>query len=176
MMSVHRETILPCGPATGRLIVAQQCLMSTSDALMSSKGRTGARHEGLVFWIGRTVGTSTLVLAAAQPKTTSTPGSVQVSEKDVGEIFYRAKQLGLGIVAQVHSHPGDDTRHSDGDDQLVLMPFAGMFSLVVANYGHGSLLPGEGAGLHQYQEDHWTLVTDSSAMTVVSGQIEVRPK
>jgi hypothetical protein len=60
----------------------------------------------------------------------------------------------------VHSHPGQDTRHSEGDDKLILMPYEGMFSLVVADYGHGSLLPNEGAGLHQYQSGRWLQVTN----------------
>ena len=30
------------------------------------------------------------------------------------------------------SHPGRDTRHSEGDDTLIIMPYEGMFSLVVA--------------------------------------------
>jgi len=34
----------------------------------------------------------------------------------------------MGILCQVHSHPGSDTRHSDGDDELVLLPFEGMLS------------------------------------------------
>jgi proteasome lid subunit RPN8/RPN11 len=73
----------------------------------------------------------------------------------------------LSIVAQVHSHPGSDTRHSDGDDDLVLMPFPGMFSLVVASYGAGSLLPGQGAGLHQFQDGRWVLIRRSPRALIV---------
>jgi hypothetical protein len=65
------------------------------------------------------------------------------------------------------------TRHSDGDDQLILMPFDGMFSLVVADYGYGSLLPEDGAGLHQHQDGRWVLV-DNGAMTVVPPLVRVR--
>ena len=62
-------------------------------------------------------------------------------ENATGNASRAARALGLSVVAQVHTHPGRDTRHSDGDDDLVLMPYEGMFSLVVGEYGHGSLLP-----------------------------------
>jgi len=46
-----------------------------------------------------------------------------------------ARRLGLAVMAQVHSHPGADTRHSDGDDELIVLPREGMFSLVIGRYG-----------------------------------------
>ena len=73
----------------------------------------------------------------------------------------------LAVVAQVHSHPGSDTRHSDGDDKLILMPYEGMFSLVVANYGDGGLLTSEGASLHQYQDRRWVLITAPTSDTLI---------
>jgi proteasome lid subunit RPN8/RPN11 len=90
-----------------------------------------------------------------------------VDERAVALAARTARRYGLGVVAQVHSHPGHDTRHSDGDDHLVLMPFPGMFSLVVADYGLGDLHPSGGAGLHQYQDGRWVQVIDDDAMTVV---------
>ncbi len=48
-----------------------------------------------------------------------------------------ARRLGLAVMAQVHSHPGADTRHSDGDDELIVLPREGMFSLVIGRYGEG---------------------------------------
>jgi hypothetical protein len=66
----------------------------------------------------------------------------------------------------VHSHPGNDTRHSDGDDQLILMPYQGMFSLVVGDYGHGGHLQAESFGLHQFQEGRWVHVTNDALIVV----------
>jgi proteasome lid subunit RPN8/RPN11 len=79
-------------------------------------------------------------------------------EVAVAEAARAARPQRLGIVATVHTHPGDDTRHSDGDDDLALMPYEGMFSLVIARYGHGSLQPEHGAGLHQYQDGNWVQI------------------
>jgi proteasome lid subunit RPN8/RPN11 len=164
-MAVYRRTPLPCGPAVGRLLVAEQVLAPTRAALHASSGHHRS-HEGLAFWLGRTVGADTLVLTVAAPPTDHRRDGVFVTEPAVAATARAARSVGLGLVAQVHSHPGDDTRHSDGDDQLVLMPFEGMFSLVVADYGHGSLLPADGAGLHQHQQGRWVRI-EGDALTVV---------
>jgi hypothetical protein len=46
------------------------------------------------------------------------------------------------------------------------MPYDGMFSLVVGQYGHGSLDPRAGAGLHQYQGDRWVQVPADAFVVV----------
>lgn len=170
-MAVYRRTPLPTGPAAGRLLVAEQVLAPTRAALQASSGQHRS-HEGLMFWLGRTVGADTLVLAAAVPPTEHRRDGVFVAEPAVAATARAARTIGLGLVAQVHSHPGDDTRHSDGDDQLVLMPFEGMFSLVVADYGHSSLLPTHGAGLHQYQHGQWVHIT-SDTLTIAPAVIAI---
>ena len=170
-MTVHRRTPLPTGPAAGQLLVADGVLLPTSAALQGSSG-DHRRHEGIVLWLGRDVGRSTIVVACAAPPSLSGPGRVHLDERSVGATARAARAHGLGVVAQVHSHPGHDTRHSDGDDQLVLMPFEGMFSLVVADFGRGSLLPEEGAGLHQHQSGRWVKV-DIGAMQVIPSLIPI---
>jgi proteasome lid subunit RPN8/RPN11 len=144
-MTVHRVTPLPTGPATGRLLVTDAVVTPTLAALQASSG-DHRRKEGLVPW----------------------PGRVHLDERAVGATARAARAHGLGVVAQVHSHPGHDTRHSDGDDQLILMPFEGMFSLVVADYGRGSLRPEEGAGLHQHQAGRWVKVGTGALQLIPS--------
>ena len=157
----------------GRLVVAEAVIERTS-ALLEESGTRTPPHEGLVWWVGRQVEMDTLVLACYRPPCCSTPQSVRTDEAAAGEASRVARARRLGIVAQIHSHPGFDTRHSDGDDVMVLMPFEGMFSLVVADYGHGSLIPADGAGLHQFQGGRWVLVRQSEpALLLVPA--EVRP-
>lgn len=164
-MAVYRRTPLPTGPATGKLLIADQVLAPTYAALQASSGQHRS-HEGLALWLGRTIGADTLVLTVAAPPTDHHRDGVFVAEAAVAATAQAARTIGLGLVAQVHSHPGDDTRHSDGDDQLILMPFEGMFSLVAANYGQDSLLPTHGAGLHQYQHGRWVRVTNDALKVV----------
>jgi proteasome lid subunit RPN8/RPN11 len=166
-----RRTPLPTGPATGRLLAAEHVVAPTRAALQASSG--GHRsHEGMAFWLGRNLGTDTVVLAVAVPPTEHRVDGVFVDERAVLATTRAARAAGLGLVAQVHSHPGQDTRHSDGDDRLILMPYEGMFSLVVADYGHGALLPADGAGLHQFQTGRWVYVTND-AFTVVPAVITI---
>jgi proteasome lid subunit RPN8/RPN11 len=153
------------GTADGKLLVAEQVLAPTRAALQASSHQH-ERHEGLVFWIGRTIGPDTLVLSAAAVPTDHHHDGVFISEQTVAATGRAARASGLGLVAQVHSHPGASTLHSIGDNELIVLPFHGMFSLVVADYGCGSLLPAEGAGLHQYQNGRWVHLS-TSAMVVV---------
>lgn len=171
-MSVHRTRPLPAGPARGRLIASNSAIGCTRELLQAAGAREPA-HEGLVWWLGRLVGPDTLVLACHQPPCRSGPQFVMADEWATGAASRAARSHGLGIVAQVHSHPGGDTRHSDGDDDLVLMPFEGMFSLVVADYGRGSLLPESGAGLHQYQDGRWVAIDQmEQALVAIPSELQ----
>jgi hypothetical protein len=120
-------------------------------------GKDG-RHEGLVLWLGRRVEGDTLIAAAATPEVEHTWGSVRLGHHAVGVASKAARRAGVSVLVQVHSHPGRDTRHSDGDDRMVLLPYAGMFSLVVGRYGDERIEPRSDLGLHQFQDGHWVLV------------------
>lgn len=164
-MTVHRTRPLPEAAAVGHLVVPDVVVERTCD-LLSEAGRQTPPHEGLVWWMGRNVGNDTLVVACHRPNCSSGPQFVFTDENAAGDASLAARRLRLGVVAQVHSHPGDDTRHSDGDDDLVLMPYEGMFSLVVGDYGGGAVHPEDGAGLHQYQQGRWVIVRDPAVVVV----------
>lgn len=166
-MTVHRTRSLARSRAVGHLLVPESVVIRTAE-LLSEPGAWLPPHEALVWWLGRHADGDTLVLACHRPRCDSGPQHVWAHESATGAAARAARAHRLGIVAQVHSHPGADTRHSDGDDDLILMPYNGMFSLVVSNYGSGSLLPEHGAGLHQYQGGRWVLTeTDAPAALVV---------
>lgn len=165
-MTVHRMTHLPTAVNRGRLIIPASVLAATKAALQRFYGADG-RHEGLVYWMGRRCDADALVISAVVPVSDHGRQHVFVAEAEVGNMSRRARSMGLAIVAQVHSHPGSDTRHSDGDDKLILMPYEGLFSLVVANYGDGSLLPSQGAGLHQYQDRRWVQIAPPAPDAVI---------
>jgi proteasome lid subunit RPN8/RPN11 len=166
-VSVHRIKPLPKAAAKGRLVVGESVATCTLEILRAS-GANSPSHEGLAWWLGRIVGDDVLVLACHRPQCASGPQFVMAEASATGAASRAARAVGLAIVAQVHSHPGHDTRHSDGDDDLVLMPYEGMFSLVVADYGSGSLLPEEGAGLHQFQKGKWVQIDQPSPALVVA--------
>jgi proteasome lid subunit RPN8/RPN11 len=156
-MSVQRQTPLPRGRARGRLLVPDAVAEQTCRHLQRSAGADG-RHEGIVLWAGWSARLDTLIVAAVAVAAEHGRGFVHIAEAAVGTAARAARAHGLALLAQVHSHPDDDTRHSDGDDRLVLMPYEGMFSLVVGRYGDGALHPAHGAGLHQFQGGRWVLI------------------
>jgi proteasome lid subunit RPN8/RPN11 len=169
-MTVHRTNPLPTAESQGRLIVAEQVLSSTLAELRRPHD-DGSAHERLVLWAGRMVGTTSIITTCITPRTNHGPQHVLLDESAVNDAARAARTSSLGIIAQVHSHPGSDTRHSDGDDRLVLMPFEGMFSLVVGDYGYGAIEPANGAGLHQFQHGRWVQVTNHDALVVVPAQL-----
>ncbi len=172
-MTVHRTRPLPLKSAKGSLIVPESVILKTGQ-LLCDAGSRNPPHEGLVWWLGRRCDGDTLVLSCVRPPHRSGPQFVSADAAATGAVARSARALRLGIVAQVHSHPEDDTRHSDGDDDLVLMPYEGMFSLVVGRYGQGSVLPEFGAGLHQYQDARWIQVAGTDG-ALISAPAEVRP-
>jgi proteasome lid subunit RPN8/RPN11 len=165
-MRVHRVKPLPVRPAIGHLVVAESVIHRTREMLQEA-GQQEPPHEGLVWWLGRQVGSDSLIVSAHRPPVSSGPDFVFTDEAAAGTAGRLARRNRLGVVAQIHSHPGSDTRHSDGDDDLILMPFEGMFSLVIADYGRGGLTLAEGAGLHQYQDGQWILVDPESDQLLV---------
>lgn len=171
-MSVHRRTPLPKAGARGHVVVPIVVASRTMALIGERGGNVG--NEALVWWLGRQVGDDTIVVASVAPAVDSGPQHVFADEAAVGDAASLARGHRLGIVAQVHSHPGGDTRHSDGDDILVLMPFEGMFSVVVANYGSKGITPLGDAGLHQFQDGRWVWVTDPARAMVFVPE-ELRP-
>jgi hypothetical protein len=156
-MTVFRRTPLPTGPARGRLIVTRGVIDATTLALRGHVGADGP-HEGVVFWLGRIVPPNTYVLSMLIPASEHGKGFVRVPPSAVGDAGRAARAMGLAFVCQVHSHPGRDTRHSDGDDQMVPLPCEGMFSVVVGRFGDGGVTPENGAGLHQFQDGRWVQI------------------
>lgn len=162
------------------MIIASDALVGSEHALRTFHGEAGGHgypHEGLLFWAGRRVDDVTCVFTAITPASTRQPLGVATDEVAMGDASRTARSLHLGIVGQVHTHPGSDVRHSDGDDDLAFMPFEGMLSIVVPSYGRRGLLPLDGLGVHQFQDGRFVWIEESSAgdsMVVVPSSIDLR--
>ena len=95
------------------------------------------------------------------PAAEHSPGRVMVSREEIGRTQRAARANKLGVLCQVHSHPGGDARHSDGDDELVLLPFEGMLSVVAPRFGvYFQALTG--LCVNQYQDGAWVLCSPES--------------
>jgi proteasome lid subunit RPN8/RPN11 len=175
---VYRTRPLPVGELRGSFLLAQSAIAATREALTSFalSGIRDGGHEGMAFWAGRETDGSTCILQVIVPDADHSDQRVMASAEAVGIAARTARRHGLGILCQVHSHPGSDARHSDGDDDLVLLPFEGMLSIVVPNFGlyFNGL---NNACVHQFQDGKWVLCSAKSVpanMIVVPSCVDLR--
>jgi hypothetical protein len=153
----YRSRPLPRGELHGAHRVASSLIGSSAAVL---RQYAELEHEGLVFWLGVRVGVATYYLSVAAPVTDHGPGHVLFDAHAFGDAAQRAREHGLCLLAQVHTHPGDEARHSDGDDDLIPLPFDGMLSLVVPRYGR-ELSSLDDLVVHQFQDGRWVHIPES---------------
>ena len=170
-MTVHRIRPLPSAKLRGRYKIGPNLIRETQRALYSfyRAGRHDGGHEGICYWAGREEDDLTYLEAVIIPQARHEPFGVFVSAAAFGEVARQARGKGLGVLAQVHSHPGRDVRHSDGDDDLVVMPFENMLSLVAPNYGQ-TLRSMADFGVHQFQKQQWVRC-DPESVAATFGRI-----
>lgn len=175
---VYRTRPLPLGELQGSFILPHPIIEATREALVSFAlaGIRDGGHEGMAFWAGREAEGVTFILQVIVPDADHSEQRVMASSEAVGIAARAARKNGLGILCQVHSHPGSDARHSDGDDNLVLLPFEGMLSIVVPNFG----LDFNGLGkacVHQFRDGRWVLCPPesiTSKIVVVPSCVDLR--
>ena len=172
----YRKRELDSADLLAPVLVTEQAVAATEQLLPTYRGTDGD-HEGIVYWCGPESKSEILITTAFAPKAEHTRGSVYCDESSIGETMRCARGYALAIRAQVHSHPGPGSVHSDGDDDLVLTPWQGMLSSVVPRFGHHGLRPLASLGIHQYQEGCWMLIDCANArerITVVPGAVDLR--
>lgn len=160
---VYRTHAWPSDELRGVFFVTDEILRATQRVLVDygTRGGPNRGHEGLVFWMGRAEGECTRFLQVVAPTTDHGFGHVNVGREQVGEVARTGRHYELGLLSQIHSHPGDDARHSDGDDDMILLPFEGMLSIVVPDFGR-SFISISQARVHQFQGGQWVLCTETS--------------
>jgi proteasome lid subunit RPN8/RPN11 len=161
--TVWRRRPQPAGDLRGRYLVPEGVIARTRDALVEFAllGLHDGGHEGLVFWAGLESAELTAFTTVVVPAADHAAQRVLVSERAFGNAVRAARSAGVAILAQVHSHPGSDARHSDGDDDLIVMPFENMLSIVIPRFGVG-WTDVFTARVHQYQNGRWVLCRDAS--------------
>jgi len=160
---VYRTKPLPKESLRGQFLLPETLIGATRKALVDTalEGIRDGGHEGLVYWAGRQAEDATAFLSVVIPVSDHGPQYVMVSGPEVSRSSRAARNHNIGILAQVHSHPGWDGRHSDGDDDLILMPYEGMLSVVAPHFGRHVRGVADLA-IHQYQEGRWVLCTSES--------------
>lgn len=108
-------------------------------------------HERVVYWAGVETETAWLVTTVIRPRARTTWGSFQTSVKANAEVVASLSSAGLGILAQVHTHPGAFVNHSEGDDEMAVVAFENFVSIVVPHYGRKGMLPLTKCGVHRFE-------------------------
>jgi hypothetical protein len=167
---------LPEGRLRGNFLVAEAAWQAAERLLPTYRGPDGD-HEGIVFLFGRRLDSVTLITTSVAPDAEHGSRGVLCREEHVLAAVRAARESGVALVAQLHSHPGAWTEHSEGDDSLVLMPYEGMLSFVAPRYGHFGLRPVHSLGVHQFQDGRWVLAAPQSvkeALSLVPSELDLR--
>ena len=121
----------PQPPPRFTVVMTTQCRDQLTGKLRGSVRRG---HEGIVYFVGLTTGSTSLALCAMAPEVDATAGSVDVSALELGRVIRSAALAELQVVGQLHTHPSG-AYHSDGDLEGMRIRHPGYFSIVVSNYG-----------------------------------------
>lgn len=124
-----------------QLLISQQVVVDSMRLLRSYTGPWNRRHEGIVYWAGIEQDTHCSILMALAPTARTSPNHYVTTPEANARAISTAREYGLAIVAQVHSHPGADVRHSVTDHKQAFMPFEGFYSVVVPFYATGEFNP-----------------------------------
>lgn len=167
---------LAVGEMRGIVKISEAALHAIEAQLPTYRGPDGD-HEGIALLAGREVGGTVLLTTALFPEADHRKAYVRTSDQAFADASRAARTHGLGILGQVHSHPGASAIHSTGDDLMVRPRFDGMLSIVVPHYGSYGMRPLAMLGVHQFVEGRWQLATPESVrhgFTVLPNSIDLR--
>ncbi len=163
-------------PLRGRFGILEDVVLALERLLPTYRGPDGS-HEGIALLCGLEVPQLTLFTTAIFPEANHREAYVRCSEGQFAAASAVAREAGLGVLAQVHGHPGQCAVHSPGDDDMVRPRFEGMLSIVVPLYGRHGLRPLHGLGVHQLQGGVWVLADRESVrqnLRVVPTAVDLR--
>ncbi len=149
-----------------QIIVSANILEETPKKLLSFS-RSAEFFEGIVYWVGKETADGLLVTEVVVPKATVTPVSFRVSSFENARIMTELVKKGLQLIAQVHGHHSRlGVEHSLFEEEMGFMPYDGLISIVVANYGKNGLLPlTQNTGIYIYEKDNFARLTNQQVET-----------
>jgi hypothetical protein len=134
-------------PAPARLLVGESLWMATVAALAPY---AEARVEAGVYWYGIRNLEAAAACSVGIPRQVNRRANFTVAADDLAALT-RVMSEPLVVIAQLHTHPGKDTRHSSWDDDLTVS--RKILSIVLPEYGRDPKL--EEAGIHECLDGGW---------------------
>jgi hypothetical protein len=116
--------------------------------------------EAGCFWYGMRTDTAAFAVTAGIPAQINRPRNFEIPSEALAELIAHLPTPDLAAVAQIHTHPGDDTEHSPWDDDLVVS--RKIYSLVLPMYGRLPC-PLESAGVHLFADGEWRQLDSADA-------------
>ncbi len=138
---------VPRGPH----VLIQQAVLPETARLLRSGAFSNRRHERVVYWAGKDLGSSWIVSTCIAPRATTTAGSFEVSAESNARVIMLLSELGLVLLAQLHTHPGAWVDHSDGDNDGAFMAYEHFVSIVVPSYARDGVWPLGTCGVHRFR-------------------------
>lgn len=77
-------------------------------------------------------------------------GGIAFHATGCAALWTLCRERKLEILADVHTHPGDDTRQSPIDQRNPMLPIVGHTAMIVQNYAHAPWWSLRGVGVYEY--------------------------
>jgi proteasome lid subunit RPN8/RPN11 len=129
------------------------------DGLIAELADRGqGRRESGAFLLGRVDGELTRLVDAIyyddlDPHCLT--GGISLASWAYGPLWQICEQIGLGVVADVHTHPGSSVGQSSIDRAHPMISMAGHVALIIPNFARGVITPRD-VGVHDYLgEGRW---------------------
>jgi len=137
------------------------------------------RLESVVYWYGlETPGSSTdVAVAVAIPDAQCHPTWYEVSAEQASAMRTTMATASLVCLAQFHTHPWKNTRHSLYDDRNSISIRNGFLSLVAPNYGCRQDLGLEEVSVHEAWDVRWYLLAKPAGqrrIRIVDDAVDLR--
>jgi hypothetical protein len=153
-----------------------EAVVAETERLLQTYGE-GDDQEGIVYLGGLELPDRTVALSALSPKARTTWGSFRTDVEANTDVVRALIGLGLSLVGQVHSHPGDWVDHSDGDDEGALVRFRGYWSVVVPSFSKNGMRPLRRCGVHVFLDGCFRRLTETAierSVRVIPSSVDLR--
>lgn len=132
--------------------------------------------DGVLTGDGTTLGMG-IVTTVTVPCAVQSAEHFTVSAQEMSRAGSHLRRYGLIRLAQVHTHPGHDTRHSPTDDKSAYSRKAGAVSIVLPRHAEGDPSATDGT-IHVHDRHGWCQLSQADAaafIRVVPATVDTRP-